>query len=213
MSGSNSFGPASSAPADASAAMLHPLDLAVHSMPAAALDPAARRTASGRMKMLLVLLVCTAPVVASYLAYFVIRPSARSNYGELIEPQRPIPATLALAELDGARFDPARLQGQWLIVVVAGGACDVRCERLLWLQRQLRETLGRDKDRLDKIWLVDDAVSPRPETLQAIGIGTPAQVLRVPRGAQHGRRIAAAHRGQRGGARRRRIVEIGRAHV
>ena len=179
MSGSNSFGPASSAPADASAAMLHPLDLAVHSMPAAALDPAARRTASGRMKMLLVLLVCTAPVVASYLAYFVIRPSARSNYGELIEPQRPIPATLALADLDGARFDPARLHGQWLIVVVAGGACDVRCERLLWLQRQLRETLGRDKDRVDKLWLVDDAATPRAATLAAVRGGDPATVLRA----------------------------------
>ena len=185
MSGSNSFGPASSAPADAAAA-LRPLDLAVHSMPAAALDPAARRTASGRLKMLLVLLVCAAPVVASYLAYFVVRPSARSNYGELIEPQRPIPAALALADLDGARFDPARLRGQWLIVVVAGGACDERCERNLWLQRQWRETLGRDKDRVDKLWLVNDAAAPRRAALEAVRAGDPATVLRVAPGALAG---------------------------
>ena len=34
----------------------------------------ARRTRSGRLKMLLVLLVCAAPVIASYFTYFVIRP-------------------------------------------------------------------------------------------------------------------------------------------
>ena len=53
------------------------------------------------------------------------------------------------------------LQGQWLLVVVAGGACDAVCERHLWLQRQLRETLGREKDRVDKLWLIDDAAAPR----------------------------------------------------
>ena len=178
MSGSNSFGPASNAPGDAASA-LRPLDLAVHSMPAGALDPAARRTTSGRLKMLLVLLVCAAPVVASYLAYFVIRPSARSNYGELIEPQRALPAALALTDLSGARFDALRLQGQWLIVVVAGGACDAVCEKHLWVQRQLRETLGRDKDRVDKVWLVNDDAVPRAVTLDAVRAGDPASVLRV----------------------------------
>ncbi|MEO5883142.1 MAG: hypothetical protein ABIQ06_12060, partial [Caldimonas sp.] len=96
--------------------------------------------------MLAVLLVCAAPVIASYLAYFgVVRPEGRSNYGELIVPPRPMPANLALADLHGARVASQDLQGQWLLVAVAGGACDARCERHLWLQRQLHETLGREK--------------------------------------------------------------------
>ena len=173
MSGSNSSAPG----------VPEPLSFSVHSLPLPELGDAARRTASGRLKMLLVLLVCAAPVVASYLTYFVIRPGGRTNYRDLILPQRPLPDDLALADLQGRNVAAKSLKGQWLLVVVAGGACDAVCEKHLWLQRQLRETLGRDKDRLDKIWLVDDAVSPRPETLQAIGIGTPAQVLRVPRGA------------------------------
>ena len=41
--------------------------------------------------MLLVLLVCAAPVIASYFTYYVVRPEGRRNYGELIEPQRPFP--------------------------------------------------------------------------------------------------------------------------
>ena len=83
---------------------------------------------------------------------------------------------------------PARASG--CFVVVAGGACDAACERHLWLQRQLRETLGREKDRVDKLWLVDDAAAPRAETLAAIGAAsgaaaglTPATVLRVDRAA------------------------------
>jgi hypothetical protein len=129
------------------------------------------------LKMFIVLLVCAAPVVASYLAYFVIRPEGRTNYGELIEPLRAAPSALPLADLQGRPVAAESLKGQWLLVVVSGGACDTRCERYLWLQRQLREALGRDKDRVDKLWLIDDAATPRSATLAAIAGAT---VLRVP---------------------------------
>jgi hypothetical protein len=175
MSGSNSSAPGSGSPAETAS----PLSFTVHSMPAPGLDAVARRTASGRLKMLLVLLVCAAPVVASYLTYFVIRPQGRSNYSELIEPLRPIPAALSLADLQGRVVEARSLRGQWLIVVVSGGACDATCERLLWLQRQLRETLGRDRDRVDKIWLVNDAQPLRPQTLEAVTAGVAATVLRA----------------------------------
>lgn len=173
MSGSNSSAPG--APAES----LAPLSLTVHSLPSPELDATVRRTARGRLMMVLVLLVCAAPVVASYFTYFVIRPQGRNNYGELIEPLRPIPAALPLADLQGRAVEPRSLRGQWLLVVVGGGRCDATCERLLWMQRQLRESLGRDKDRLDKVWLVDDAQPLRPETLQAVSTGAAVTVLRT----------------------------------
>ena len=177
MSGSNSSAPGSGASLDSSV----PLSFTVHSMPAPSIaDDVVRRTASGRLKMFIVLLVCAAPVVASYLAYFVIRPEGRTNYSELIEPLRPIPAALPLVDLQGRAVAPESLKGQWLLVVVSGGACDTRCERYLWLQRQLRETLGREKDRVDKVWLIDDGVAPRSATVDATGGAT---VLHVPRAA------------------------------
>ena len=164
-----------------------PLGLTIHSMPPPALDDdAARRTRSGRRKMLLVLAVCAAPVIASYLAYFVIRPEGRTNYSELIQPQRPVPAGLALTDLQGRVVKPARLTGQWLLVVVSAAACDATCERLLWVQRQLREALGRDKERVDKVWLIDDAGVPRPQTLEGVTVNTEATVLRVPANALAG---------------------------
>lgn len=157
-----------------------PLSFTVHSMPPPALDAAARRTGNGRLKMLLVLAVCAAPVIASYLAYFVIRPEGRTNYSELVAPPRPMPLELPLTDLQGAVVKAESLKGQWLLVVVSGGACDAVCEKQLWVQRQLRETLGREKDRVDKVWLIVDDAAPREQTLAAIQTNTSATVLRVP---------------------------------
>ncbi len=125
--------------------------------------------------MLAVLLVCAAPVIASYFTYYVIRPEARRNYGELIEPQRPLPALVGEAA-DGTRIELPELKGQWLLISAAGGACDAGCQQQLYFQRQLRESLGREKDRLDRVWLVSDAAAI-PEALHAGLQG--ATVLRV----------------------------------
>ncbi|HYW58545.1 MAG TPA: hypothetical protein VE934_16460 [Polaromonas sp.] len=154
-----------------------PLDLTVHALPQAntALTAQAPDTRAGRWKMLAVLLVCAAPVIASYITYYVIRPEGRRNYGELIDPQRPLPA-LATLTADGSQVDLASLKGQWLLVSVAGGACDAACQQHVYFQRQLRESLGREKDRLDRVWLVSDSVAV-PETLKAALHGS--TVLRV----------------------------------
>ncbi len=180
MSGSNSSAPGSGSVPD-------PVSFTVHSPPNPALAGDLRRTASGRLKMLAVLAVCAAPVIASYFTYFVIRPDGRSNYSDLISPTRELPAGLPLKNLAGAAIPAASLRGQWLLVVVANAACNAGCEKHLYLQRQLRETLGREKDRVDKLWLITDDGTPRPEVLQAISpVGAPnaaATVLRVPREA------------------------------
>jgi hypothetical protein len=158
--------------------------LTVHNVPEPALVDG-QRTRHGRVKMLLVLLVCAAPVIASYFTYFVIRPQGRSNYGELIVPPRPLPqaSELPLSDLQGRPVDTTLLRGQWLLVVVAESACETPCERALLLQRQLRETLGRERDRVDKLWLVTDAEPVRPALLDALAGGAPTTVLRVPRDA------------------------------
>ena len=134
------------------------------------------RKRSGRFKMGLLLLVCAAPVLASYFTYYVIKPEGRRNYGELIDPQRALPEVTAQT-LDGRAVPLADLKGQWLLVQVDSGACAKACEDKLYLQRQLRESLGREKDRVDRVWLVADE-QPVPAALST-GL-TQATVLRVP---------------------------------
>ena len=131
-----------------------PLTMTVHSLPQ--LDQGSARSAAstraGRWKMLLLLLVCAAPVIASYFTYYVIRPEGRRNYGELIQPQRPIPVVSGM-NAQGQTVPLASLKDQWLLISVADSACNEACQRHLYLQHQLRETLGREKDRLDWVWL------------------------------------------------------------
>lgn len=184
MSGSNS-----SPPAGKSGVLDQPLGLTVHSLPepSAAALAQERRTRSGRLKMLLVMLVCAAPVIASYFTYYVVRPEGRRNYGELVEPQRPVPMVPART-LEGRSVPLPELQGQWLLVSVASGACDAACEQHLWLQRQLRESLGKDKDRLDWVWLIPDDAPVREALQPALKEAT---VLRVD-GAQLARWLEPA---------------------
>ena len=175
MSGSNSSARDAAGPAEG-------LGMTVHSLPAPALESDARRTRNGRIKMLLVLLVCAAPVIASYFSYFVLRPDGRTNCGHLIQPTRGLPA-LPLRTLDGQAVDAQSLRGQWLLLALGPASCDEACQQRLYLQRQLREMLGRERDRVDKLWLVTDD-APVPAALRAALQSDPTlQVLRVPREA------------------------------
>jgi hypothetical protein len=180
-------GSKSSAPA-ASHTSVHtdPVALTVHSVNTPDLrDPLQaeqQRTRDGRLKMLLVLAVCAAPVLASYLTYFVIRPQGRNNYGELIQPSRSLP-DMVLRDLNDKPVPAKSLQGQWLLVTVAASACDSACDKRLFTQRQLREMLGKERDRVDKIWFVTDN-QPLAEPLRAAVLAAPmATVLRVDRAA------------------------------
>jgi cytochrome oxidase Cu insertion factor (SCO1/SenC/PrrC family) len=163
---------------------LEPLALTVQSVqPPDLADPTEatrRRTVAGRLRMLLVLAACAAPVVASYLGYYVFKPEARTNYGALVDPPRAWPASLQPTALDGAPVAPAALRDQWLLVAVGPAACDAPCERRLFMQRQLREMLGRERDRLDKLWLVTDAAPLKPELQRALAAAPATTVLRVP---------------------------------
>lgn len=103
----------------------------------------------------LLLAVCIAPVLASYTAYYLLPPAGRTNYGVLIDPQRPLPA-LALQRLDGTTVPATSLRGSWLMLTVDGGACDEACAKKLWQMRQVRLTTGKDADRVQRIWLIVD---------------------------------------------------------
>lgn len=160
---------------------LHPLGLTVHNPPSMqALSDHTHRSSvqrAGRWKMLLVMAVCAAPVLASYFTYYVVRPEGRRNFGQLMEPQQPMPAHLRVQTLSGESLPLEHLKGQWLLVSTSGAACDTQCEGHLYLQRQLRESLGREKDRLDWVWLINDGALPAAALQPALAT---AKVLHMP---------------------------------
>ena len=155
-----------------------PLGLTVHTMPVPNDDSA--RSKAGRWKMIAVLLVCASPVIASYFTYYVVRPEGRRNYGELITPQRPLPA-IATLDLKGKPSELTALKNQWLLISVASATCDAACQQRLYFQRQLLESLGKEKTRADWVWLVTDSAvidtRLRPGLAEATVLRVPAEAL------------------------------------
>ncbi|WP_042299398.1 SCO family protein [Paraburkholderia kururiensis] len=112
----------------------------------------------GRWVVLLIALVCAAPVIASYLAYYVFKPKGgTTSYGTLVEPQRPIPESLVVTGEDGKPMKLAALRGRWLLISVDRSACDKACVTKLYFMRQVRATQAGERERIVNVWLRTDA--------------------------------------------------------
>jgi len=155
--------------------------MTVHSLPLAVVDERLRRTRWGRLQALAILLVCAAPVLASYWVFYVARPSGgEAAYGSLVQPPVTMPDAVA-TDLQGTAVPLRSLKGQWLLVVVGSAGCSSACEQRLFLQRQLREMLGRERDRVDKVWLITDDGTPSAELQRALSTPPGVTMLRLPR--------------------------------
>lgn len=132
--------------------------------------------AAGRWKLLLVLLVCASPLIFSYLTYYVIKPTGRSNYGALIDPrQYPIPA-LGTVGLDGKALALDAYKGKWIMLQVGPGECQQACKDQLVAMRQLRLMQGKGMERIERVWLITDD-APLDTMLMKVVDGT--RYLRV----------------------------------
>lgn len=120
-------------------------------------DPVARRRT--RIKLLAILAVCAAPVIASYTTYYLIKPDGRTNYGELVTPPRPA-AALAVTGSDGAAGTMERFLGKWVLVTLASDGCDPVCAQRLYVMRQVRLTTGKDRDRIERAIIFTDGTTP-----------------------------------------------------
>lgn len=120
---------------------------------------------NGRLKMLFILLVCATPVFVSYFMYYVVKPEGRTNYGTLLTP--PVDAGKVPVTVDGKPAALDALKGKWLMVTSGPSACDATCVERLYLIRQVRETTGKEKDRVTQVWLVTDNNLPSKEITDA----------------------------------------------
>jgi cytochrome oxidase Cu insertion factor (SCO1/SenC/PrrC family) len=127
----------------------------VQASPTPEAKTAAGNKRSNRM-LFIVLAVCAAPLIFSYLTYYVIKPEGRTNYGDLIDPRaHPIPE-LGLQQLDGQSASLEQFSGKWILLQVDQAACAKPCTDKLYYMRQLRLTQGKEMDRIERVWLVTD---------------------------------------------------------
>jgi cytochrome oxidase Cu insertion factor (SCO1/SenC/PrrC family) len=121
----------------------------------------------GRWMLLLLAAVCAAPVIASYLVYYVFKPAGgTTSYGTLIRPQRSIPPDMVVRDETGHPMRLDALKGKWLMVSIDTSACGDACVKKLYFMRQLRATQGAERDRVMTVWLrTDDGAMPDAVTI------------------------------------------------
>jgi hypothetical protein len=133
-------------------------------IPASQMDSSAinARTRRGRIQMLLLLLACAVPVIASYIAYYFIKPEGgKTNLGTLVFPAQ---------ELNPAWLN-VPLQGKWtLLIARPAGECqikDEKCIEALFLMRQVKVAMGRESKRVQLLWVNTDGKPVDPEVAKA----------------------------------------------
>lgn len=116
--------------------------------------------------LVLLALIGAAPVIGSYLAYYVVKPNlGTTNYGAFVEPQRPIPETLVVTDEAGKPIKLASLRGIWMMLSVDASACDKACATKLYFMRQIRATQAGERHRVATVWLRTDA-QPVPDVIK-----------------------------------------------
>lgn len=129
-------------------------------VPATASAPKPALPRRSLLPLYLVLLVSIAPVLGAVLVYFNPQwwPSESTNYGQLVQPQRPMPAPseLTLTTLDGKPFDLNSLKGEWLLMTVDGAQCEEACARKLFILRNSHASQGKNVERVTRIWFITD---------------------------------------------------------
>ena len=123
----------------------------------------------GRRTLLLIVAIGLAPIVASYAAYYWFTPSARVNYGELLE-TAPAPIVVG-TNSDGKAFSLTDLRGKWVLLIARRGGCSDDCARALYATRQARTIQGREQDRVVRLLLQPLPAPAPPQELAAADPG------------------------------------------
>jgi cytochrome oxidase Cu insertion factor (SCO1/SenC/PrrC family) len=126
------------------------------------------QTKRGRWKLLMVLAVCASPMIASYFTYYVIKPEGKTNYGEILDPRQfPVPQLNAV-NAEGKNQELSSLKGKWLMLQIDRGSCATACQKKLYDMRQLRTAQGKEKERIQRVWLITDDTPVEEKLKQGI---------------------------------------------
>lgn len=109
----------------------------------------------GRRTLLFLAVVFLGPMALAMILYytgFQWRPEGSTEHGILYDPPRPLPDS-GVTAVDG-KSAAATLHGKWTLIYVGAGNCAADCREALVVMRQVRRALGRDLDRVQRLYLV-----------------------------------------------------------
>lgn len=111
-----------------------------------------KQVRQGRLQFMLVAALFLGPLVVAMVLYYSDldwRPSGYSNHGELLLPVENVIDPLANEATATA------VRGSWSLVYVSAEDCDIDsvCRERLYAARQIRLMLGKNMDRLQRVFL------------------------------------------------------------
>ena len=112
-----------------------------------------------RAKLLLLMALFAAPIAASFLAYRYSHRPPTANHGELLLPPAEV-LSRPFERAGGGTFSFTELRGRWVLVAADSGACPEACQRKLYLVRQVRLAMGRNAERIARVFVIDDGKAP-----------------------------------------------------
>ncbi|MXS81193.1 Cytochrome oxidase Cu insertion factor, SCO1/SenC/PrrC family [Nitrosomonas eutropha] len=117
-----------------------------------------------RLTLIILILVILSPIVISSILHrWDFRPDQTVNYGELLE-VKPLQGTATNLK-DNTIFRSRQLKGTWSLLTIDSGKCDGYCQEKLYIMRQIRLAQNVDKDKVQRIWLINDDIKPNPEIM------------------------------------------------
>ena len=102
------------------------------------------------------------PLVAAFWLYYGVpgwRPGGAANRGNLIDPAVPLPE-LEFAGPDGQPIAGDLLRDRWTLLFIGAASCDTGCRDALYLTRQTRLALGKDAERVRRVFLATGPCCP-----------------------------------------------------
>jgi cytochrome oxidase Cu insertion factor (SCO1/SenC/PrrC family) len=144
-----------------------------------------------RAKLLALIGLFLLPILASLFTYYVVRPGANANYGELIAPQ---PARLSqLRILSQAPLDAGALQEKWVMVTAEASSCPAGCAQKLATMSVVRLALGRNASRVGRMVVVDGGLPAASGPTEGFVVGRVADKPSPSSGAAADLRRDATH--------------------
>ena len=116
-------------------------------------------SAAGRRQLLLIAAVFAVPLMlAAWMYYFdrSLAPDSGTNKGELLLPIVNLNAELASSDIHN------NVSNQWLMLYVNTSDCGSACDKALVRLRQSRLMLGKDRGRIERVFLHGDSA---PDTV------------------------------------------------
>ena len=117
-----------------------------------------------KITLILIILLLCSPVFISTAFYLMGYRPGSMNYGDLLEVQKL--KGDGINQLDNTIFRMKDLHGRWTMITIDSGECNEACRSKLYYMRQARIIQHTEKDRVERLWLIDDNKTISDELLE-----------------------------------------------